>query len=87
MLRLPLQTPCQQAMDWYLEIPDNSKKYRGSQRRTLPVVLHYDIVEANRKHDLDVKQFKTTEDLIMLRKLAEDREKWKDLSKIICSIA
>ena len=87
MLRLPLQTPCQQAMDWYFEIPDNAKKYRGNQRRTLPVILHYDIVEANSKHDLEVKQFKTTEDLIMLRKIAEDRDKWKELSKTICSIA
>ena len=87
MLRLPLQTPCQQAMDWYFEIPDNAKKYRGNQRRTLPVILHDDIVEANSKHDLEVKQFKTTEDLIMLRKIAEDRDKWKELSKTICSIA
>ena len=87
MLRLPLQILCQQAMDWYFEIPDNAKKYRGNQRRTLPVILHYDIVEANSKHDLEVKQFKTTEDLIMLRKIAEDRDKWKELSKTICSIA
>ena len=50
MLRLPLQTPCQvfqQAMDWYFEIPDNAKLYKGNQRRTLPVVLHYNIAEAN----------------------------------------
>ena len=87
MLRLPLQTPCQQAMDWYFEIPDNAKKHRGNQRRTLPVILHYDIVEANSKHDLEVKQFKTTDDLIMLRKIAEDRDKWEELSKTICSIA
>ena len=59
LLRLPQQT-CQQAMDWYFEIPDNAKKYRGDQRRTLPVILHYDIVEANRKYDLEVKRFKTT---------------------------
>eukprot|EP00794_Sanderia_malayensis_P000926 gene926-233_t len=31
MLRLPLEAPCQQAMDWYFEIPDTAKKYRGNQ--------------------------------------------------------
>ena len=31
--------------------------------------------------------FKTTEDLTELRRIAEDRDKWKELSKIICSIA
>ena len=39
------------------------------------------IAEANSKHNLEVKQFKTTEDLIMLRKIAEDRDKWKELLK------
>lgn len=55
-------------MDWYFEMPDDAKKYRGNQRRTLPVILHYGSVEGNSKYDLKVKQFKTTEDLIMLRK-------------------
>ena len=40
MLRLPLEAPCQQAKDWYFEIQDNVKKYRGNQRITLPVKLH-----------------------------------------------
>ena len=75
MLRLPLEAPCQQAMDWYFEIPDNAKKYRGNQRITLPVKLHNDIVEGNIKNDLEVRQFKTTEDLDMLRKIAGDRDR------------
>ena len=58
-----------------------------NQRQTLPVILHYDIVEGNSKHDLEIKQFKTTEDLTKLRGIAEGRDKWKELSKMICSIA
>ena len=30
--------------------------------------------------------FKTTEDSTKLRRIAEDRDKWKELSKMICSI-
>ena len=54
-------------MDWSFEIPDNAKNYRGNQKRTLPVILHYDSVEATSKHSLEVKQLKTTEDLIKLK--------------------
>ena len=64
------------------EVPVNAKKYRGNQRGKLPVILH-DIVEGNCKHDLEIKQFKTTEDLTKLRRIAEDRDKWKKLSKMI----
>ena len=74
-------------MDWYIEIPDNAKKYRGNQGITLPVKLNNDIVEGNNRNDLEVKQFKTRDDLVALRKLARDRDMWKELSKIICSVA
>ena len=74
-------------MDWYFEIPDNVKKYRGNQRVTLPVKLHNDIVEGNIKNDMEGKQFKTRDDLDILRKIAGDRDRWKELSKVICSIA
>ena len=33
-----------------LEVPVNAKKYRGNQRQTLPVILHYDIAEGNSQH-------------------------------------
>ena len=49
--------------------------------------LHSDIVEGNNKNDMEVKQFKTREDLIKLRKLARDRDRWKELAKIMCSFA
>ena len=54
MLRLPLDTPCQQAMQWYFEIPPNSKKFRGQQRTTLPVTLHNDIINTNKIHKLNI---------------------------------
>ena len=36
ILRLPEDTPCQKAMQWYFEKPQYSRKYRGNQRQTLP---------------------------------------------------
>ena len=42
---------------------------------------YYDIVEGNSKHDLEIKQFKTTEDLTKLRRIAEGRDKRKELSE------
>ena len=74
-------------MEWYFEIPENAKKYRGNQRITLPVKLHNDFVEGSSKSDLEVKQCKTIEDLLLLRKIARERDKWKELSRVICSIA
>ena len=59
----------------------------GNQRQTLPVILHYDIVKGNCKHDLEIKQFKTTEDLTTLRIAEDRRDKWKELSKMICFVA
>ena len=53
----------------------------------MPVILHYDIVEGNSKHYLEIIQLKTTEDLTKLRGIAEDKDKWKEVSKIIFSIA
>ena len=86
MLRLPLDTPCQKAMEWYFEVPPNGKKFRGHNRTTLPIVLHNDIKETNKKHPLEIQQFKSTEDLNYLRRLASDRENWKRLSSLICGV-
>ena len=35
---------------------------QANQRRTLPVILHYEIIEGNSRYDLEMKQFNTTED-------------------------
>ena len=60
-----LRLPCQQATDWYFEVPENATKYRGNPRVTLPAKLHNDIVERNSRSDLEVKQFKTTENFVV----------------------
>ena len=39
------------------------------------------------KHNLEIKQLKITEDSTELTRKAEDIDKWKELSKMICSIA
>ena len=57
---------------------ESEKKYRGN---------HQSIVEGNSKHDLEIKLFKTIEDLTKLRRIAQDIDNWKELSKMICSIA
>ena len=49
--------------------------------------LHKYIVEGNIKNDMAVEQSKTRDDLDLLRKIAGDRDRWKELSKVICSIA
>ena len=87
MLRLPLSTPCQQAMQWYFEKPTKGKKYRGNQRITLPLVLNNDIVEVNKINNIEVTQFKSMEDLVKLRELAGNRTRWKEITDIICRVA
>ena len=57
MLRLKLEAPCQQAMDWYFETSDNVKKYRGNQIMILPVKLHSDILRGNSRNYLAIKQY------------------------------
>ena len=89
ILRLPLEAPCQKAMQWYFEPPPNPRKYNGTQRTTLPIVLHNDIVETVKMKDFpfEITQFKYMEDLFKIRKIAADREQWKNMTVIICSVA
>ena len=88
ILRLPTSTPCQQSMNYYFECPPKAKKFRGRKRITLPVLLDNDIVEAAKYHQrLQIRQFKTRKDLDILRHLADDRNGWKNLTNLICSVA
>ena len=87
ILRLPTSTPCQQSMNYYFECPPKAKKFRGRKRITLPVLLDNDIVEAAKYHQrLQIRQFKTRKDLDILRHLADDRNGWKNLTNLICSV-
>lgn len=74
-------------MQWYFEIPEQKTKYPGNQRITLPIVLHNDIVNANREKEIGVRQFKYTEDLYELRTVAADRKRWKEIVVDICNVA
>ena len=87
-LRLPTIAPCQQSMNYYFECPPEGKKFRGRKRITLPVLLDSDIIEAAKYHQrLQIRQFKRREDLETLTTLANDRNVWKNLTKMIFSIA
>ena len=48
--------------------------------------LHKDVVKGHIKNDMEVKKFKTMDDLDILRKIAGDRDRWNVLSKVICSV-
>ena len=87
ILRLPSEAPCQRAMDWYFETHGNNVKYRGNKRTTLPIVLDNDIRTTNKFSCIEIKQFKTKEDLKKLRCVAADRKKWKDITAEICKVA
>ena len=86
-LRLNEETPCQKAMTYYFETPENNKKYPGRQRTTLPTVINEDIKECAKTHQLPISKFENQEQLIALRHLATDKKKWSELSSVICDIA
>ena len=58
------------------------------ERYTTDVLLDNDLAEAAKYHQrLQIRQFKTREDLNILRHLAYDRNGWKNLTNLICSVA
>ena len=86
MLRLPLSTPCQQAMDYYFEKPDGAKKFSGRKRMTLPVKLNEDIttcIEQGRSLPEDITSFQNKDNLTKIRNVAANRETWKQLQEVI----
>ena len=88
ILHSPTSMPCQQWMNYYIECPPKAKKFRGRKRITLPVLLDNYIAEAAKYHQrLQIRQFKTREDLEILRHLANDRNGWKKLTNLICNVA
>ena len=89
-LRLHIQTPAQQAMTYYFQDEPRLKKYKGRPRTTLPSVLNADIKAAKTKYPEEMKlfnKFDNIADLNRARIIAKDRQMWKELSKLICSIA
>ena len=52
-------------------------------------MIDNDLIQAEKRHhqQMLIRQCKTTEDLNILRKIANDRKVWKNLSTLICSVA
>ena len=66
-------------MKYYFQCLNNVKKFRGRKRTTLAIVIDNDLVEAAKCHlQMQIRQFKKTEDLNILRKIANDRNAWKN---------
>ena len=57
MLRRHNETPCQQAMEHYFDIPVDAKKYSGRKRNTLPVVINADIKTASANCSIPFSKF------------------------------
>ena len=88
-LRLNKETPAQKAMEYYFTSEISHKKYKGKPRMTLPVVLDKDIRKASIEYPgiIPLVKFLTLDDLNIARTLAEDRDQWKKLTKLVCNIA
>ena len=83
VLRLHESTPARKAMEHYFS-DSNSKMFPGSQRITLPVCLNSDIECAHDNLDIfNIASFKTRDDLQKLIDIANDRDRWKQLSRVI----
>ena len=50
-------------------------------------MIDNDVLEAEKSHQqLQLRQFKTTEYLNILRNLAKDHNEWKNVTNVICNI-
>ena len=87
ILRLDPQAPCQLAMVYYFDQPENAKKYPGRRRTNLPTTINEDIKESAKTNVLPVSQFESLNDLLTLRRVASDRSEWRSISTMICDIA
>ena len=55
-------------MEYYFEIPNDRKKYRGRRRITLPVKIDSEIRNAyNVDNNFPISQFKSIDDLMQLK--------------------
>ena len=85
ILRLAENTPAQMDMTYYFS-PRDAKKFCGRQKITLPTSLHNDINSA-KMHDEKfsltfptITGLKSSNDLLKLKVIAQNRISWKILS-------
>ena len=89
-LRLHHNTPAQQAMTYYFQKETSLNKYHVRPRTTLPITLNNDIKLTKKKYPDEIQtfiKFENSNDLKIARESAKDRKSWKNLCKMICSIA
>ena len=72
-LRLNLETPAQKSMTYYFQEEPQLKKFDGLPKKTFP--------------EIKLTKLKTSSDLQKAREIASNRDEWKKLSMMICSIA
>ena len=88
ILRRKNTIPANQAMIYYFE--KHAKGFCGGKRATLPTNLHEDLIKAGIPSPFGQSSILTLssgEDLEMLRIIASDRERWRDLTRklLLCN--
>ena len=81
-LRMNKDAPAQKAMEYYFDTKPGMKQFRGRPRTTLASVLNQDVKSAAQKNNEFPVKFESIEDLKKMRQFADDRNRWKDYSKI-----
>jgi hypothetical protein len=80
-LRLPADTPANQAMEAYFRAREHLRRWPGRARTCLQTVLSADL-QRSQDHDY---HFNTTVDLCTLREVAADRTRWDRLCEQVCA--
>ena len=87
-LRLPRDTPPQQAMTWYFKPELNQKRASGGRRTTIVSTIRADIRQANQHHrNFDIPSLESLEDLNFIRVIAQDRNQWRLITKAVVDSA
>ena len=87
ILRADPQSPASKAMKYYFE-PTSAGGYRGKPRVTIVSTLDRDLKAAAQKYPnrVAVKQLRTLHDLNTLQTVAQNRERWRELTEVIYQI-
>ena len=79
-------TPARKAMTYFFT--PETKRYNGQKRATIVTTINRDIKETTLKFpDLGISILKTELDLQSIQQIAEDRKRWKKLTKKIYNTA
>ena len=92
VLRLDLNTPAAKAMKFYFMKIEGSKKFRGRPRNTILTTLNDDILslfssKSTITEKYNIKKITLYSDIENLRRLAFNRNVWKELTKELYRVA